>query len=166
MGPRKLARTTGLSFKDAKEYIDKYFQVNRNIEKYINEVINFAKENGYSENILGRRRYLKDINSNQSQIRSQAERMAQNMPIQSLAADIMKMAMKKVFDRINNSKEKDNIRMLLQVHDELVFEVREGSIYFMENIKDDMENVFILPNNVKLKAEIEVGDNWGEMNKI
>ncbi|MBP8689302.1 DNA polymerase I, partial [Patescibacteria group bacterium] len=164
MGPRKLARTTGLSFKDAKEYIDKYFQVNRNIEKYINEVINFAKENGYSENILGRRRYLKDINSNQSQIRSQAERMAQNMPIQSLAADIMKMAMKKVFDRINNSKEKDNIRMLLQVHDELVFEVREGSIYFMENIKDDMENVFILPNNVKLKAEIEVGDNWGEMN--
>lgn len=164
MGPRKLSRDTGLSFKAAKEYIDKYFLINKNIEKYINDVINFAKENEYAENIVGRRRYLREINSSQPQIRNQEERMAQNMPIQGLAADIMKIAMKRVFDKINNSEEKNNIRILLQVHDELVFEVKENSLDFMDAVKFEMENAFDLPNGVKLKAEIEVGDNWGEMN--
>lgn len=164
MGPRKLARDTGLTFQEAKEYINRYFSINKNIEKYIEDIINFARKNGYVETILGRRRYLKDINSKQPQIRSQAERMAQNMPIQGLAADIMKMAMKNVFDVINKSSEKDNIKILLQVHDELVFEVKEESLYFMDNIKREMENVFVLPNGVKLKTEMTIGDNWGNLN--
>ena len=100
-----------------------------------------CKENDYSENILGGGGILKRYKTNQSQIRSQAERMALEYANTKLAADIMKMAMKS-FDRINNSKEKDNIRILLQVHDELVFEVREA-LYILWKILKMIWRMFL-----------------------
>lgn len=165
MGPRKLSRDTGLSFKDAREYIKRYFEINKNIEIYIDNLINFARENEYIENIIGRKRYLKDINSYQDQIKNQSERMAQNMPIQGLAADIMKLAMRKVYERITKEfgNQSEEMGILLQVHDELVFEIKENKTDFIKEIVYEMENAFILPNEVKLKVEVEIGNNWGEM---
>lgn len=159
-----LAERTEISREEAKNFIDKYFMVYQGIKKYIDKTIEETREKGYAETLFGRRRYLPEINSGVMQVRSAAERMAINMPIQGTAADLIKLAMIKIFNILKEFKEEE-IKMILQVHDELVFEVKKDlADKIAKIVKIEMERV------IKLKAPIEVklsiGPNWGETEEL
>tara|TARA_B100001059_G_scaffold198112_1_gene203821 strand:- start:845 stop:3577 length:2733 start_codon:yes stop_codon:yes gene_type:complete len=154
-----LSNQTDLSRSESKDLIESYFKAYPELKNYISNQINFARENGYVETVLGRRRYLKDINSRNPIVRGGAERNAVNAPVQGSAADIIKIAMVKISDKIklNNFKSK----MLVQVHDELIFEIYKPELQKMkELIKKEMESVFTL--NVPLTVDIGIGENWHE----
>ena len=154
-----LSNQTNLSRSESKDLIESYFKAYPQLKNYISNQINFARENGYVETILGRRRYLKDINSRNPIVRGGAERNAVNAPVQGSAADIIKIAMIRISDKIklNNFKSK----MLVQVHDELIFEIYKPELQKMkELIKKEMESVFTL--NVPLTVDIGIGENWHE----
>ncbi|MFH1456784.1 MAG: DNA polymerase I [Patescibacteria group bacterium] len=160
-GPRGLATGTGISYDEAQNFIEKYFEVYDGIKNYIEETIVLTRELGYTETLLGRRRYLPEINAHHPQLRSQAERMAINMPVQGFAADLIKLAMINLHKRLQTEFVSGQVRMLLQVHDELVFEVKEDLIKHAEKIiKTEMEQVYKL--RVPIEVEIGVGKNWGE----
>lgn len=162
MGPHSLAESIGVSFTEAKDFIARYFSVFKEVKRFLDETRALAHSTGYVETLLGRRRYLPEINSGMPQLRNSAERMAVNAPIQGTAADLIKLAMIEVNNLLKNKSE---IKMLLQVHDELVFEVKEESVKkYSEPIQIIMENVLKL--RVPIKVEAEVGDNWGEMKEI
>jgi len=130
------------------------------VAQFLEEVKISTREKGYVETELGRRRYIPEINSGNLQLRNQAERMAVNMPIQGLAADIIKLAMI-VADRLIQKKYRE-AKMVLQVHDELLFEIPEPQARkFAHDIKAEMENVYKL--SVPLIADVKIGDNWGEI---
>ena len=156
-----LAENLAISRAEAKEIIDNYKKEFPNIQKYMDDTINSCKETGYVETLMGRKRWLKDINSANFTVRGFAERNAINSPIQGTAADMIKLAMIKVAAALkaNNFKSK----MLLQVHDELVFDVLKDEL---ENIKpvilDAMQTAMILPNDVPTSAELGFGNNWLE----
>ena len=153
-----LAEQTGLSRSEAKELIDAYYETYPVLKKYIENQIQIAREQGYVETILGRRRYLKDINSRNHVVRGHAERNAVNAPIQGSAADIIKIAMINLQKKL---KENYKTRMLLQVHDELVFDVPKDELETVKPlIKETMENAVKM--NVPLEVEIGVGANWLE----
>ena len=152
-----LSNQTDLTRTESKEIIDSYYEAYPDLKKYISSQINFARENGFVETVLKRKRFLKDINSRNPMIRGAAERNAVNAPVQGSAADIIKLAMINIQDRILNEKLKSKI--LIQVHDELVFEVYKNEITYMTNmIKNEMENAFQL--KVPLKVDIGKGENW------
>ncbi len=154
-----LSSQTSLTRKESKIIIDAYYKSYPGLKSFINKQINFARENGYVETILGRRRYLRDINSRNSIVRSASERNAINAPIQGSAADIIKLAMININKRLKN--EKLETKMMLQVHDELVFETPKKEIEkCVKIIRHEMENVFDL--RVKLKVDINYGNNWLE----
>ncbi len=158
MGPQSLAESTSLSFAEAKEFIRKYFEIFKEVKNFLDETRALAHSLGYVETLFGRRRYLPEINSQMFQVRNAAERMAVNHPVQGAAADLIKMAMIEVDKRIMNS----GIKMLLQVHDELVFEVKEDEAKkWGKEIQIIMENVVKL--KVPVKVDVKVGGNWGEM---
>lgn len=150
-----LANRLDISKEEARAIIAKYHERFPNVKLYMEETIKKAKRDGYVETLMGRRRYLPDIKSRNQNIRSNAERQAINMPIQGTAADMIKLAMIRIHRRISNKQ----IRMLLQVHDELVFEVQNS---FMEDAKilivEEMKNA--LPLNVPLEIEVGFGKNW------
>lgn len=148
---------------EAGDFIKRYFQAFPAVDTYLKSVIAQTKLTGFVENELGRKRYLPEINSSQFQVRAGAERAAINMPMQSLAADIIKLAMEKIAQEIPIQSE--DIRLLLQVHDELVFEIKEQAVAgYAPRIKTIMENAYKL--KVPLEAEIKVGDNWSEMQEL
>ena len=152
-----LASRLGISNEEGKEMIDQYFERFPGILEYINETKNFAKENGYVKTLMGRRRYIPEINASNWNVRSFAERTAINMPIQGTAADIIKVAMINIQDYLEEHQCKS--RMLLQVHDELIFEIYEeeqGSL--PSAIRDLMESAFEL--EVPLKVDMGLADNW------
>jgi DNA polymerase-1 len=152
-----LASRLGLGNNEAKEIIDEYFRRFPGIKTYIDTTIQFAREQGYVKTLAGRRRYIPDINASNFNIRSFAERTAINMPIQGTAADLIKMAMIKIDDQFNERGFKS--RMLLQVHDELIFEVHENEIEEVRTlIRECMESAITL--SVPLKVEMGVADNW------
>ncbi len=154
-----LSSQTSLTRKESKIIIDAYYESYPGLKSFINKQINFARENGYVETILGRRRYLRDINSRNSIVRSASERNAINAPIQGSAADIIKLAMININKRLKN--ERLETKMMLQVHDELVFETPKKEIEkCVKIIRHEMENVFDL--RVKLKVDINYGNNWLE----
>lgn len=154
-----LAQNLGISRTEAKSIIDSYFTQYARIKEYIAESIEKARENGYVETILQRRRYLSDINSSNAIVRGFAERNAINAPIQGSAADIIKIAMINVHNRIK--KEKLNSKMLLQVHDELIFDVQIAEQEIMrELVKTEMENAIIMA--VPLIVDIDIAKNWLE----
>lgn len=154
-----LASRLGISNSEGKEMIDQYFERFPGIKTYIDETIEFAKENGYVATLMGRRRYIPDINSGNWNIRGFAERTAINMPIQGTAADIIKLAMIDIHNYL--SEEKLKSRMLLQVHDELIFEIAEGEADTVpDKIRELMENAFEL--KVPLDVEMGLADNWLE----
>ena len=129
------------------------------LRSYIQKQIDFARDNGYVSTILGRRRYLKDINSQNAILRGSAERNAVNAPIQGSAADIIKLAMIAIQKRLKS--ENKNSKMILQVHDELVFDVPKYEIDEIKIlIKEEMENAFKL--GVPLVVDIGIGSNWLE----
>ncbi len=162
MGPRKFSRETGKTQEEGKKYIEKYFQINSNIKKYIEDIKKSAHENKFVENIFKRRRYLKNINSKNPMISGRDERMAVNMPIQGTAADIIKIAMINIHEYI---KEKEDIKILLQIHDELLFEIDENKIEkYIPILIDKMEQSYKF-QYVPLKVDVKIGKNLCNMNK-
>ena len=154
-----LSNQTDLTRTQAKELIETYYKTYPKLRNYISEQIDFARDNGYVQTVLGRRRYLKDINAGNSIVRSASERNAVNAPIQGSAADIIKMAMIKIHKKLKESNYKT--KMLLQVHDELVFDVYKAELTEIKTlIKHEMENVYSL--SVPLEVEIGTGENWLE----
>ena len=160
MGPHALSRATDLSFSDAKAFIDRYLHIHHAIQTYLDETKLKVHQDGYVETLFGRRRYLPDIHSGVQMLVAQAERMAINMPIQGAEADIMKKAMLSVDGWLNQSQLP--AKMLLQVHDELVFEVEKDAVdLVVRGVKEMMESVASF--EIPLVVDVEVGDNWGEM---
>lgn len=154
-----LSNQTSLSRSESKELIDAYYKTYPTLRDYINSQVEFARENGYVQTISGRRRYLKDINSQNAVVRGAAERNAVNAPIQGSAADIIKIAMINIHKRLINEGWKS--KMLLQVHDELVFDVHNSETERIKPmIKHEMENAF--PLDVPLVVEMGTGQNWLE----
>ncbi len=154
-----LSNQTSLSRSEAKELIDTYYTTYPKLRQYMASQVDFARENGYVETVLGRRRYLKDINSRNGVVRGAAERNAVNAPIQGSAADIIKLAMINIYKRF--TEEKFQSKMLLQVHDELVFDAHKDELEIIRPIiKQEMENAYRL--SVPLDVEIGVGNNWLE----
>ncbi len=154
-----LSNQTSLSRKESKEMIDAYYETYPKLKAYISNQVLFAREKGYVETVLGRRRYLKDINSANGVVRSAAERNAVNAPIQGSAADIIKIAMINIDKKLQEGNYKT--KMLLQVHDELVFDVPKSELDTIKVlIKNEMENAYTL--EVPLDVELGVGRNWLE----
>ncbi len=152
-----LSQQSELSIQESKEFIDVYFERYPGIKKYMEDMINFAREKGYVATMFGRRRYLLDINSKSVQARQFAERTAINTPIQGSAADMIKIAMIKIAREISGMKSK----MILQVHDELVFDTHKDEIEdLVEIVRKNMESAVIL--DVPVKVDIGIGDNWLE----
>jgi DNA polymerase-1 len=159
MGARKLGEELGIDLKTAKKYISVYYERYQGVARYRQEMIEIAHKNGYVSTLFNRRRYLPDINHSNHVIRAEAERMAINTPIQGTAADLIKMAMINIYQRLN--QECSRSKMLLQVHDELVFEIPEEELdTVVLMIKDKMEGVYAL--RVPLKVDINIGKNWEE----
>lgn len=154
-----LSQNLGISRKEAQTFIDTYFEKYPGVKNYMEEVVREAKDTGYVETLYHRRRYLPDINSRNFNIRSFAERTAINTPIQGSAADILKIAMIKINEKLK--AENMEATMLLQVHDELVFEAPKSEIPRLQQIVEEtMESAVML--NVPLKADSSVGDTWYE----
>lgn len=154
-----LAENLGIPRAEAKEIIDNYKMQFPNIQKYMDDTINFARETGYVETLMGRKRWLKDINSANFTVRGFAERNAINSPIQGSAADMIKLAMIKIHAAFKQHNFKSKI--LLQVHDELVFDAHKDEIDIIKPvILECMQTALTLPNGVPTDAEVGVGDNW------
>ena len=154
-----LSNQTSLSRKESADLIDAYYATYPKLKSYMANQVDFARENGYVQTVLGRRRYLKDINSANMMVKSGAERNAVNAPIQGSAADIIKIAMINIHKKLIEENWKS--KMLLQVHDELVFDVHNSELEKIQTmIKHEMENAFKL--DVPLDVEIGIGKNWLE----
>ncbi|HSD07500.1 DNA polymerase I [Flavobacterium sp.] len=154
-----LSNQTSLSRKESAELIDAYYATYPKLKSYMANQVDFARQNGYVQTILGRRRYLKDINSANMMVKSGAERNAVNAPIQGSAADIIKIAMINIHNKLVSENWKS--KMLLQVHDELVFDVHNDELERIQPmIKHEMENAVKL--EVPLDVEIGLGRNWLE----
>ncbi|WP_400072082.1 DNA polymerase I [Zobellia russellii] len=152
-----LSNQTDLSRSEAKELIDTYYKTYPKLRNYMSEQVDFARDNGYVQTVLGRRRYLKDINGSNAIVRGAAERNAVNAPIQGSAADIIKIAMINIHKKLSEGNYKS--KMLLQVHDELVFDIYKPELDELSGlIQSEMENAYKL--EVPLDVEVGLGDNW------
>jgi DNA polymerase I len=160
MGPQRLAAELGIPLKQAADYIERYFKRLPGVSAYLEECLRQARERGYVVTMLGRRRYLPELSSPQGGARAQAERIAINTPIQGTAADLIKVAMLRLHRLLRESG--GRARMLLQVHDELLFEVERAGLGEASGIvREQMENVVEL--RVPLRVELKSGPNWAEL---
>lgn len=158
--PFGLSKELKIPMGDAKLYINKYFEEYPKVKRFLESVLQEAKLNGFVETLYGTRRYINGINSSNKNIEAQADRMAVNTVVQGTAANIIKLVMIKLYE---NLKEKEDINMLLQVHDELIFEVKNELVdKYLKEIDDIMENTIKL-KHVRLSANGNVGKNWGEL---
>ncbi len=156
-----LADNLGISRSEAKEIIDNYKKEFSGITKFMDDTINFAREHGYVQTLMGRKRWLRDINSSNFTVRGFAERNAINSPIQGTAADMIKMAMIKIHDALK--KENLKSKMILQVHDELVFDVPKNEVEVLKKlVLENMRTAHPLPNDLPIVAEVGAGNNWLE----
>lgn len=154
-----LSKDLNITRNEARQYIDGYLNTYPNIKNYMEEIVKIAKKDGYVTTILGRKRYIPEIKSKNFNIRSFGERIALNTPIQGSAADIIKLAMIKVYKRLK--EEKVNAKLILQIHDELIIECDEKEKDIVKNIlKESMENVYKL--DLPLKVDVCEGRNWFE----
>jgi DNA polymerase-1 len=157
IGPFGLKSRLGITQTHAKEIIDTYFGTFKNVKKFMDDSIKFAQEKGYAETLLGRRRYLRNINSNNRVVKQFEERVAINMPIQGTAADMIKLAMINIHKEL--AKNKFSSKMVLQVHDELLFDAHKNEVDdLVKLVKDLMETA--LPLNVPVVVDTGIGDNW------
>ncbi|MEK7105160.1 MAG: DNA polymerase I [Patescibacteria group bacterium] len=163
MGARNLAKSTGLSFSDAKMFIEKYFEIHHAVKDYMDAAKTRAHTEGFVETFYGRKRYFPEMHSGVGMLVAQAERMAANMPIQGTEADIVKMAMIEIDTWL--TQEKIEAHQLLQVHDEIVLEVsKKDAERVGKQIKKIMEGVVSF--EIPMIAEVHVGKNWGEMEDV
>ena len=157
IGAFSLAKDIGVSRKEAQEYINNYLATFSGVDKYMNHMIELAKERGYSETLFNRRRYLPELSSSNHMLRAFGERVARNMPIQGTAADIIKIAMVKVDKRLTDENMKS--RLILQVHDELIVEAPEDEAQkVLEIVTQEMENACKM--KVCLRADGKIGKTW------
>lgn len=164
IGARGLAQNAGITQDQAADFIERYFESYSDIKDFLEETVRQVYENGYAETLLGRRRYLPEINSRVPMVKRAAERAAINMPVQGTAADIIKLAMLKVA-ALCRKYQSTEARLLLQVHDELVLEVKEELISEIAPlVRQSMESAYKLA--APLKADLKVGRSWGEMTKL
>lgn len=156
-----LSKALGIGVKEARDYIDTYFARFAGVRRYTDETIDAARNQGYVSTLLGRRRYIPEINSSNRNLRNFAERAAVNAPIQGTAADIMKLAMIDVYRALSEASS----RMLLQVHDELLFEVPADEVERVAAVaRECMQNAYSL--RVPLRVDVKVGRNWAEMEEL
>ena len=156
--PFGLSKELKIPMGDASQYIKTYFEQYPKVKKFLENILENAKLNGFVETFYGTRRYINNINSSNKNLQAQANRMAVNTVVQGTAANIIKKVMIKLYDEFKND---DDIRMLLQVHDELIFEVKDGSIEkYMDKIKEIMEKT-IKFEDIRLSANGSVAKNWG-----
>ncbi|MSQ14803.1 MAG: DNA polymerase I, partial [Dehalococcoidia bacterium] len=153
-------QVSGLSHQEANAFINSYFERYTGIKQYTEDTKKQARAQGYVETVLGRRRYIPEVNSANAQSRFAGERMAVNMPVQGSAADIIKIAMVRLHDWM--SKEGVKSRMLLQIHDELLFEVPDDETEMMQSIIPEIMSE-ALALSVPIKVDVKIGRNWGEM---
>ena len=166
MGVNALRQNLGTDRKEAQEFYNNYFATFSGLAKYLDEVKAQAERNGYTETFFGRRRYFEGINSKIPFIKAMAERMAINAPFQGTNADIIKIAMKRVDDYFIEKGYQDDAFLVLQVHDELVYEIKQSLVTkIVPEIKNIMENIIPIEQTkgVKLIVAQEIGDNWGEL---
>ncbi|MCX7905866.1 MAG: DNA polymerase, partial [Elusimicrobiales bacterium] len=143
----------------ASQYIKSYFEIYPGVKKWSQEVVSFVRNNGYAVNFFGRRRYLNDINSKNKALKMASERMAINMPVQSGSSDIIKKAMVEIYKTFKNN---EKVRLLLQIHDELLFEICRDEVFkIVPQIKEIMENIFSF--DVPLEVNVKYGERWGEL---
>lgn len=162
MGAYGFMRDSGVSKERANFFIDQYMKSFSGLKKYLKETIEFAKEKGFVETQMGRRRYISNISSSNYQLQKAAERVAINLPIQGLAADIMKLAMAQVDEQMKKEYDLEEARMILQVHDELIFEVKdELAEEFGKKVAKAMEDVYAL--KVPLLTETSWGQKWSQL---
>lgn len=160
-GPHGLSQTADIPYWEAKEFIDKYFNSYNSIKKYIDDTVKKAQADGFVATLFDRKRYLPEINSGVAMVKKAAERMAVNTPLQGTAADMIKIAM----IRVNKILRPEEIKMISQVHDELLFEVKSDKVEtYAREIKKIMESVIKL--KVPVIVDVSFGDNWGEMNNL
>jgi DNA polymerase I len=158
MSPHGLSIATGMDFVAAKHFIDKYFELRKPLLEYMNSLKEKARKDGYVETLFGRRRPMPDIHSSNFMVRQAAERAAINMPVQGTEADLMKLAMVHIEDKLQGTKAKQ----LLQIHDSILVECpHEDGEKIAQLLKETMENVYKLP--VNLTVDVSVGKNWGEL---
>ncbi len=157
MSPHGLAIAAGMTFEDARKFIDKYFDLRKPVREYIDKIVNDSREQGYVETILGRRRPTPDLKSSNFMVREAAKRFVMNMPIQGAEADLMKLAMLKVEEKLDGLGEQ-----LLQIHDSILVETPKANAEEVGRLlKETMEGIHPLP--VNLKVDVKIGDNWGEL---
>ncbi|MBM4136181.1 MAG: DNA polymerase I [Nitrospira sp.] len=159
ISPFGLSEALGISKEDAKKYIEQYFERHSGVKQYIEETLEEAKRNGYVSTLFGRKRAIPELKSQNATIRQQGERLVINSPIQGTAADVIKIAMIRIWRELRDRGLK--ARMILQVHDELLFELPKGDLKIVQDIvKKGMEGVISL--SVPLKVDINYGKNWAE----
>jgi len=164
MGNKAFAETASISLEEAKIFREKYFSQFSGLKAYLDDVLDTAKRTGYVKTLFGRKRYLPLLGGFGRTAKEQ-ERIALNMPIQGLAADIIKMAMIKIQNLANDKRFNEKVRILLQIHDELILEVKSEIIdEIAPHLKEAMENIVQL--TVPLKIDIKAGRTWGEMKKL
>ena len=169
MGVNALRANLQTDRKEAQEFYNEYFRQYEGLASYLDNIKASAAKLGYTETLFGRRRYFEDIRSRLPHIRAHAERMAINAPIQGTSADVIKIAMKKVADYIVKNKLEENVRLLLQVHDELVFEIKTSLVKKVAlELKKIMENILSQKQakGVPLVVEVKYGGNWGELKSM
>lgn len=158
MGPHALAQNTGMSFADAKKFIDHYFEVRKPIRKFIDDTLEKAKNEGFVETFHGRRRPTPDVNSSNYMVREAGKRAAANMPIQGTEADLMKLAMIAVDEKIDGLGEQ-----ILQIHDSILVECPEKHAEKVGKILQETMEAVAPELPIKLKVDVSVGKNWGEV---
>ena len=150
-----LSEQLGISIKEADSYIRGYFENHKSVQEYMDDQVEFAREKGYVSTILGRKRYINEIKASNFNVRQQGERLAMNTPVQGSAADIIKLAMILVYEKLKNYKSK----LILQIHDELIIQVEKDELDEIKQLlKESMENAIQL--QVKLSVDMHTGDNW------
>ena len=155
-----LEQATELSREEAARFITAYFEKYPGVKQYLESTKKQARETGYVETLLGRRRFIPEINSANRQVREAAERMAINMPVQGTSADIIKVAMINLYREMDKRRLKS--KLLIQVHDELIFEVPQEELDEMKELVPQVMST-ALELSVPLKVDIKTGNNWGEM---
>jgi DNA polymerase-1 len=154
---------------EAQEFLNDYFNTFTRLAEFLEETKSFARETGYTKTMFGRRRHFAGITSSVPFIRAQAERMAINAPIQGTEGDILRIAMREIATWNTQEKNNNDVRMLLQVHDELIFEIHDSAVKTaVPTIVDIMESVFVdkETHGVPVEVEVKVGKNWNEMSEL